>query len=83
MRAVKRALLVGLFVLLYALHQDVWLWRSARPLILGFLPPGLAWHAAYTVVVAAALWLLCTLAWPHALEREAEQVPLRHPEDEA
>ncbi|MCL4820709.1 MAG: hypothetical protein KJ067_16325 [Vicinamibacteria bacterium] len=83
MRVVKRALLVGLFVLLYALHQDVWLWRSARPLVFGFLPPGLAWHAAYTIVVAGALWLLSTLAWPHALEREAEQVPLRHPEDEA
>lgn len=81
MRFVKRLGLVLLFVTLYALHQDVWLWRAARPLVLGFLPPGLAWHAAYTLVVAAALALLVEVAWPHALEREAEQVPLRHPED--
>lgn len=81
MRLVKRLGLVLLFVALYALHQDVWLWRSARPLVFGFLPPGLAWHAAYTLVVAAALALLVEVAWPHALEREAEQVPLRHPED--
>lgn len=81
MRFVKRLGLVLLFVILYALHQDVWLWRSARPLVFGFLPPGLAWHAAYTLAVAAALALLVEVAWPHALEREAEQVPLRHPED--
>jgi hypothetical protein len=23
---------------LYALHQDVWFWREARPLAVGFLP---------------------------------------------
>jgi hypothetical protein len=24
----------------YALHQDVWFWREARPLVFGFLPFG-------------------------------------------
>ena len=27
-------------VALYALHQDVWFWRTARPLLFGFLPVG-------------------------------------------
>jgi hypothetical protein len=34
---------------IYALHQDVWFWRVARPLVFGFLPIGLAYHAAYTL----------------------------------
>jgi hypothetical protein len=30
----------------YALHQDLWAWRAARPLVFGFLPIGLAYHGA-------------------------------------
>ena len=40
---------------LYALHQDVWFWREARPLVFGVLPIGLFYHAAYTVAVSLAL----------------------------
>ena len=29
---------------LYALHQDIWFWREARPLVFGFLPIGLFYH---------------------------------------
>jgi hypothetical protein len=44
---------------MYALHQDVWFWRDARPLVFGFLPIGLAYHAAYTVAVSVMLaWLV-------------------------
>ena len=39
---------------LYALHQDVWFWREARPLVFGVLPIGLFYHAAYTVAVSLA-----------------------------
>lgn len=53
---------------LYALHQDVWFWRSARPLVLGFLPIGLAYHALYCVAAAALMWLLTRHAWPDRLE---------------
>lgn len=49
---------------LYLLHQDVWLWRAARPLVLGMLPPGLAWHAAYCVAAAVLMWALTRFAWP-------------------
>jgi hypothetical protein len=60
-------------VVVYALHQDVWLWRAARPLVFGFLPVGLAYHAAYSILATALMWLLVTHAWPHHLEEEAEK----------
>jgi hypothetical protein len=55
-------------VLVYALHQDFWLWRSARPLVLGFLPVGLFYHAAYTVAISFFMWYLVRRAWPSHLE---------------
>ena len=62
--------LVGtaLIVALYALHQDLWFWRTARPLVFGFLPIGLAYHAAFTVVTSLALVLLVRLLWPSHLD---------------
>jgi hypothetical protein len=69
----KRASLIFLTVLLYVLHQDVWLWRSARPLVFGFLPVGLFYHAVYTVAATLLLWLLVAQAWPSRLEVEAER----------
>lgn len=55
--------------LVYALHQDVWLWRTARPLVFGFLPAGLAYHAAYTLAIPFLMWLLVKFAWPSHLEQ--------------
>ena len=52
-----------LIATLYLLHQDFWFWRSARPLLFGFLPVGLAYHAAYefggdvTTLPAGDVWL--------------------------
>jgi uncharacterized oligopeptide transporter (OPT) family protein len=65
----KTRLLALAVVALYALHQDVWLFRSARPLFLGFLPPGLTYHAAYTLLVAVLMAALVRWAWPAHLER--------------
>ncbi|MBI4600510.1 MAG: hypothetical protein HY721_00980 [Planctomycetes bacterium] len=64
-----RRMLFTAALALYALHQDFWLWGSARPLLLGFLPPGLAYHAAYTLVASALLGLLVRHAWPAELPR--------------
>ena len=64
-----RFALVGGIVLLYALHQDIWLWREARPLVFGFLPIGLAYHGAYCVAIAGLMWALTRYAWPSHLER--------------
>ncbi len=53
---------------LYVLHQDFWFWREARPLVLGVLPIGLFYHAAFTVATAVALWGLVRLVWPSHLD---------------
>jgi hypothetical protein len=57
-------LLIVAIVALYALHQDVWFWPTARPLVFGFLPIGLAYHAAYCLAAALLMWALTTFAWP-------------------
>ena len=57
-------------VTLFVLHQDVWFWGRATPLVFGILPVGLFYHAAYTLITAAALWLLVRFAWPADLDRE-------------
>jgi hypothetical protein len=54
--------------LVYALHQDVWFWREARPLVLGFLPIGLFYNAAYTVGVSLLLSWLVRRHWPRHLD---------------
>ena len=53
---------------LYVLHQDFWFWREARPLVFGFLPIGLFYHAAFTAICALVLWLLVAVSWPAHLE---------------
>ena len=61
---------------LCVLHQDVWFWRQARPLVFGVLPIGLFYHAAFTLATAAAMWLLVRLLWPADLEgAEHAQAP--------
>jgi hypothetical protein len=53
---------------LYALHQDVWFWREARPLVFGVLPIGLFYHIAYTVAASALMLVLVRWYWPAHLE---------------
>ena len=53
---------------LYLAHQDLWFWRSARPLVFGFLPIGMAYHALYCVAAALLMWALTRYAWPGHLE---------------
>jgi hypothetical protein len=69
----KRGLLVLAVVVLYVLHQDIWFWRTARPLVFGFVPIGLAYHAAFSAACAVVLGLLVTYAWPSHLEDEADR----------
>ena len=63
-----RLLLAVVIVALYVLHRDVWFWREARPLVFGFLPVGLAYHALYCRAVSALMWTLARVAWPAHLE---------------
>lgn len=69
----KKILLVLAVALLYFLHQDIWFWRTARPLVFGFLPIGLFYHACFSVAAALLMWLLVRFAWPSRLEAEAER----------
>jgi hypothetical protein len=66
---------------LYVLHQDIWFWRTARPLVFGFLPVGLAYHAGYSVAASLVLALLVRFAWPAHLEADAEGSPPPGPDD--
>jgi hypothetical protein len=59
----------GLVAALYVLHQDMWFWRTARPLVFGFVPIGLFYHAAFTAACSLVLWVLVRRAWPDHLER--------------
>ena len=68
----KSAILALLVCALYLLHQDFFLWRTARPLVFGFLPAGLAYHALYTLAAAALMILLCRYAWPAHLDRDED-----------
>ena len=65
MRPLVAALIVAVS---YALHQDIWFWRTARPQVFGFLPIGVFYHAAFTVASSILLWLLVKYAWPAHLE---------------
>ena len=69
----KRVLLVVATVLLYFLHQDFWYWRTAQPLVFGFVPIGLFYQACFSVAAALLMWLLVRFAWPTHLEEEIEQ----------
>ena len=71
-----RVLLVTLLIIgVYLLHQDFWNWKKAEPLILGFLPIGLAYHAGYSVLCACLMAVLVKLALPKHLENIQSNPP--------
>lgn len=66
----KRIVAVIVVLIFYALHQDFWFWREARPLVFGFLPVGLFYHVAYVAASSLLLWGLVNSFWPSHLDRE-------------
>jgi hypothetical protein len=68
MKAPKILFLTILIVAVYVLHQDFWNWKSVEPLVFGFLPVGLAYHAGYSVLAAILMAILVKFAWPKHLE---------------
>jgi hypothetical protein len=76
----KKWLLTSLAIAVYLLHQDYWNWKKIEPLLFGFLPIGLAYHAAYSLVAAGLMALLVRFAWPRELD-ELEQDAPRRPAD--
>jgi hypothetical protein len=65
-------LAAALVLVLYVLHQDNWLWREARPFVLGFIPVGLFYHALFTAACSVVMWLLVKCAWPGHLDSEPQ-----------
>jgi hypothetical protein len=63
----------------YLLHQDFWNWTRIEPLLFGFLPAGLWYHAAYALLASALMGLLVKFAWPKSLE----EIELQPPESDA
>jgi hypothetical protein len=70
----KKLLLFLLILAFYAAHQDFWNWKKATPMLFGFLPPGLAYQAAYSIAAAVMMAVLVKVAWPKHLE-EPEDKP--------
>lgn len=69
---IRGLILAAFTAILFLLHQDFWNWRTAHPLAFGFLPPGLTYHALYTLAAAVWMAVLVKLAWPSRLEQDAE-----------
>ena len=60
----------GMIVLLAIVHQDFWWWDRIDPLLLGFIPIGLAYQAGVSIV-AAVLWAMAVkYCWPVGLEED-------------
>ena len=64
----KVFLLTAMIAVIYVLHQDFWNWKASDPLIFGFLPIGLAYHAGYSILAAIMMAVLVKFAWPSHLE---------------
>ena len=63
----RRAVLAISVVLMFLLHQDIWFWRTPDPLLFGFLPIALSYHAFFSVTAALLMWALVKYAWPSHL----------------
>jgi len=65
----------GMVVLLAIVHQDFWWWDRIDPLVFGFIPIGLAYHAGVSIA-AGVLWALAVkYCWPANLQDEDEAAP--------
>ena len=70
---------VAMVASLYVLHEDFWFWRASRPLVFGFMPIGLFYHAAFTLACALVMGLLVARAWPAHLESSTPDDPSSRP----
>jgi Protein of unknown function (DUF3311) len=71
----KRILLFLGISAAYLVHQDFWNWTRVEPLLFGFLPIGLWYHAAYSLLASALMWLVVKFAWPRSLEDIEKKLP--------
>jgi len=76
----KKWLLAGIVIPMIFLHQDFWLWTN-KTLLLDFLPIGLAYHLAYSVLASLVMLILVITAWPKRLEELDARVEDTHQEE--
>jgi len=62
----RKALLLMAVIGMYLLHQDVWFWRTAQPIVFGVFPIGLFYHAVYAAAVSLLMLALVKYAWPES-----------------
>ena len=62
--------LYAALLVLYLLHNDLWLWDDAT-LVFG-LPVGLVYHVGFSIATGIVLTLLVLKAWPDHLDRPAD-----------
>jgi hypothetical protein len=74
----KKLLLSLMVIAVFLLHQDFWNWNRTEPLMFGFLPFGLAYHAAYAVLAAIMMALLVKFTWPTGLDRIESKLDDEH-----
>jgi hypothetical protein len=80
MKSTKAILLTLVVITVYLLHQDFWNWKKADPLVFGFLPIGLAYHAGYSILAAIMMAVLVKYAWPKELEEaDTDDKKREHP----
>lgn len=63
-----RFVVVALIIALCVLHHDYWWWNDAEPLVFGFVPIGLAWHAGISLAAGCVWFLAVKFCWPSTLE---------------
>jgi len=61
---------IGSIVLLAILHHDSWWWEAKEPLVFGFVPIGLAWHALISLAAAGVGLVAVKTCWPDHLDDE-------------
>lgn len=63
-----KRIVLALVLLLLILHQDVWWWDRIDPIILGFMPIGLAFHVLLSILTAIVYWLAVKHWWPNDVD---------------
>ena len=67
----RRRTLYLLWIALFVLHNDIWLWHDDG-ILLG-LPVGLLYHVGFCLAAAVMMGLLVTYAQPQHLAEEDEE----------
>ena len=70
-----RYVIAALIALLIVLHQDFWNWHTYEPLVLGFIPVGLAWHVGISLAAGVVGFLAVRYCWPEGLDPAAADDP--------